>query len=167
MKWDWSSICLGLDCKEIKPVNPKGNYSLKFIGRTDAEALILWSPDAESWLIRKDPAAGKDWRQEEKGMTEDSGWDGWKASLTQWTWVWANSGRWWRTGKFGLLQSMGSQRLRHDWVTEQQQTLEAKFIFGMLWFSSWLLGNILFWIPFEQWILFHLNHLIASFQKSL
>ena len=67
-----------LDCKEIKPVNPKGNQSQVFIGRTDAEAeaLILWLPDAKSWLIWKDPDAGKDWRQEEKGMTEDEmvGW---------------------------------------------------------------------------------------------
>jgi len=67
-----------LDCKEIKPVNPKGNQSWMFIGRTnaEAEAPILWSPDAKSWLIGKDPDAGKDWRQEVKGMTEDElvGW---------------------------------------------------------------------------------------------
>jgi len=67
-----------LDYKEIKPVNPKGNQSWIFIGRTDAEAetLILWPPDAKNWLIGKDPDAGKDWRQEEKGMTEDEmvGW---------------------------------------------------------------------------------------------
>ena len=62
-----------LDCKEIKPVNPKGNQSWIFIGRTDAEAEapILWPPDAKNWLIKKDPHAGKDWRQEEKGTTED------------------------------------------------------------------------------------------------
>ena len=67
-----------LDCKGIQPVNPKGNQSLIFIGRTDveAEALVLWLPDVKSWLIRKDPDTGKDWRQEEKGMTEDEmvGW---------------------------------------------------------------------------------------------
>ena len=59
--------------RRSKPVNPKGNQSWKFTGRTDAEAeaLILWPPDANSWLIRKDPDAGKDWRQEEKGTTED------------------------------------------------------------------------------------------------
>ena len=70
-----------LDCREIKPVNPKGNQSWIFIGRSDAEAgaPILWSPDAKSRLIRKDPNAGKDWRQEEKGMTEDEmvGWHHW------------------------------------------------------------------------------------------
>ena len=62
-----------LDCKEIKPVNPKGNQSWIFIKRTDAktEAPIVWPPDAKSWLIGKDPDAGKDWRQEEKGTTED------------------------------------------------------------------------------------------------
>ena len=62
-----------LDCKEIKPVHPKGNQSWIFIGRTDAEAEtpILWPPNVKNWLIGKDPDAGKDWRQEEKGMTED------------------------------------------------------------------------------------------------
>ena len=62
-----------LDCKEIQPVHPKGNQSLIFIGRTDAEAetRILWPPDAKNWLIWKDSDAGQDWRQEEKGMTED------------------------------------------------------------------------------------------------
>ena len=62
-----------LGCKEIKLVHPKGNQSLIFIGRTDAEAEtpILWPPDVKNWLIGKDPDAGKDWRQEEKGMVED------------------------------------------------------------------------------------------------
>ena len=65
-----------LDCKEIKPVNSNGNQSWIFIGSTDAEALILWPPDVKNWLIGKDPDAGKDWRQEEKGMKEDEmvGW---------------------------------------------------------------------------------------------
>ena len=67
-----------LDCKESKPVNTKGNQSWTFIGRTDAEAEapILWSPDVKSQLIGKDPDAEKDWRQEEKGTTEDEmvGW---------------------------------------------------------------------------------------------
>ena len=60
-----------LDCKEIKPVNPKGNQSSIFIRRTDAEAPILWPPDVKNWFIWKDPDAGKDWRREEKGMTKD------------------------------------------------------------------------------------------------
>ena len=60
-----------LDCKEIKPVNPKGNQSWIFLGKTDAEAVIFWPPDAKNWLIEKDPDAGKDWGQEEKGTTDD------------------------------------------------------------------------------------------------
>ena len=65
-----------LDCKEIKPVHPKGNQSWIFIGRTDAEAPILWPPDVKNWLLGKDPDAGQDWRWEEKGTTEDEmvGW---------------------------------------------------------------------------------------------
>ena len=70
-----------LDCKEINPVHPNGNQSWIFIGRTDAEAetAILWPPDVKNWLIWKDPDAGKDWRQEEKAMTEDEmvGWHHW------------------------------------------------------------------------------------------
>ena len=67
-----------LDCKEIQPVHPKGDQSWVFVGRTDVEAEtpVLWPPDAKSWLIWKDPDAGKNWRQEEKGKTEDemAGW---------------------------------------------------------------------------------------------
>ena len=68
--WYWRRV---LDCKEIQPVHPKENQSWIFIGRTDAEAetLILWPPDAKNWLIGKNPDTGKDWRQEEKGTTED------------------------------------------------------------------------------------------------
>ena len=111
-----------LDCKEIQPVHPKGDQSWVFIGRTDVEAetTILWLPDVKSWLIWKDPDAGKDWGQEEKGTTEDE--MGWMASLTQWTWVWVNSGSWWWTRRPGVLQFMGSQRVGHDWTTELNWT---------------------------------------------
>ena len=104
-----------LDCKEIQPIHPKGNQSWIFIGRTDAEAenSTLWPPDVKNWLLGKDSDAGKDWRQEEKGTA-----DGWMASLTRWTWVWASSGSCWWTGKPGMLQSMGLQRVGHNWVTE-------------------------------------------------
>ena len=79
-----------LDCKEIQPAHPKGNQSWIFIGRTDAEAEIpnLWPPDAKNWLLRKDPDAGKDWRQEEKGVTEDEmvGWHHWlNGRESEWT----------------------------------------------------------------------------------
>ena len=65
-----------LDCKQIKPVSPKGNQPWIFIGRTDVEAEtpIFWPPDAKSWLIGKDPDAGKDWKQKEKGTAEDEKW---------------------------------------------------------------------------------------------
>ena len=112
------------DSKEIKAVNPKGNQPWIFIGKTDAEAEaeapILWPPDAKNWLTAKVPDAGEDWRKEENGMTEDE--KGWMASLTQWTWVWPSSRSWWWRGKPGVLQSMGLQRVGHDWATEMNWT---------------------------------------------
>ena len=105
-----------LDCKEIKLVKLRGNQPWIFIRRTDAEALVFWSHNAKSWLIGKVPDAGKDWGQEEKGVTEDE--IGWMASPTRWTGIWANSRRLCRTGKPGVLQSMGSQRIGHNWATE-------------------------------------------------
>ena len=118
-----------LDCKEIQPVHPKGNHSWIFIGRTDAEAetLILWPPDAKNWLIWKDSDAGKYWRQE-KGTTEDEMADG----ITDSTDMSLSKLQEFNntimlkeirkpeehTGKPGVLQSMGSQRVRPDWVTE-------------------------------------------------
>ena len=106
-------------CKEIQPVHPKGGQSWVFIGRSDVEAEtpVFWPPDAKSWLTGKDPDAGKDWGQK-KWATEDEmvGWHQW-----QWKWVWGNSRRWWRTGSPGVLQSVGSQRVRHDLLSQQQQ----------------------------------------------
>ena len=115
--WCWRRLESPLDCKEIQPVHSKGDQSWVFIGGTDAEAEtpILWPPHVKSWLIGKDCDAGRDWGQEEKGMT---GWDGWMASPTRWTWVWVNSGSWWWTGRPGVLWIMGSQRVGHDWATE-------------------------------------------------
>ena len=90
--WCWRTLESPLASKEIKPVNPRGNQSWIFNGRTDveAEAQLLWPPDAKSQLT------GKDWcwkRLREGGERGNRGWDGWMASLTQWTWVWANSRR--------------------------------------------------------------------------
>ena len=109
-----------LDCKEIQPANPKGNQSWIFTGRTDAEAetSMLWPPDEKNRLIGKDPDAGKDWRWENKGITED---DGWMA----WTWVWVSSGSWWWTGCPGVLRFMGLQRVRHDWATDLKNMRET------------------------------------------
>ena len=110
-----------LDCKEIQSVHSNGNKSWIFIERTDAEAeiQILWPPDVKSWLIWKDPDAGKDWGLEEKGTTEDEmvGWHHWLDGHG-----FVDSGSWWWTGRPGVLQSMGSQRVRHEWATELNWT---------------------------------------------
>ena len=106
-----------LDCNEIQPVHQKGNQSWKFIGRTDAEDETpeLLPSDAKNWLIWKDSDAGKDWRQEEKGTTEDEI-AGWHHGLDG-RWVWVNSRSWWWTGNPGVLQSMGLQRVGlSDWT---------------------------------------------------
>ena len=104
-----------LDCKEIQPVHPKGDQSWVFIGRTDVEAEtpILWLPDGKSWLIWKDPDAGKDWGQEEKGTTEDE--------MVWWHYLLNGHGFGWTLGVGdgqGGPQFMGLQRVGHDWVTE-------------------------------------------------
>ena len=107
------------DSKEIKRVNPKGNQPWIFFGRSDTESEtpIIWPPEVKSQLIEKDPDALKDWRQEEKRWQRMKWLD---ASLTQWTWVWVNSRRWWRIEKRVMLQSMGSQRVGHDLVMEKR-----------------------------------------------
>ena len=97
--------------RSIKEINSK--YSLERTS-AEAEAPILWPPDVNSWLTGKDPDAGEDWGREEKGTTEDA-----MASPTQWTWVWVDSGRQWRTEETGMLQSVETQRAGHSWVTEQ------------------------------------------------
>ena len=114
-----------LDSKEIKPINPKKNQHWIFFGKTvaEAEAPVFWPPDANSIrkrpkLIGKDPDSGKDWGQEEKGR----GWDGWMASPTQWIGIWANSRRWWRAGKLGVLhhgaaESDTTERLNNNYTT--------------------------------------------------
>ena len=102
---------------EIQPVHPKGNQSWIFIGRTDAEAealtLATWCKELthlkRPWCLE---------RLKARGEGDERGWDGWMTSLTQWTWVSASSGSWWWTGRPGLLQSMGFQRVRHNWATE-------------------------------------------------
>ena len=125
-----------LDCKEIQPVHPKGNQPWRFIGRTDAEAetTILWPPEAKNWLIRKDPDSGK---LKAGGEGDDRRRDGWMGSLTQWTWVWAGSRRQWRTGKSGVLQSMGSLRVGHDWVTEPEKAM-APHSSTLAWKIPWM-----------------------------
>ena len=107
-----------LDSKEIKPVNLKRNQPLMFIRRT---TLATWWEELTHW---KRPWC---WERLKAGWEGgDRGWDGWMASPTQWTWVWANSRRWWWTGKPGVLQFIGSQRVGHDLEAEQQQQQEIR-----------------------------------------
>ena len=111
-----------LGCKEIHPVNSKGDQSWVFIGRNDAKAEtpILWPPSCEElthWKILwcwEGLGAG--------GEVDNRGWDGWMASPTRWTWVWVTCRSWWWTGRPGVLRFTGSQRVRHDWVTELNWT---------------------------------------------
>ena len=111
-----------LDCKEIQPFNPKGNQPWIFIVRTDAEveAPILWPPDVKSWLTGKDPDAGKDWRQEEKGSTEDEmvAWHHWLSGHEFEQAPGDGEGQ--GSLPVYVLQCMGLQRLGHNWATEQQ-----------------------------------------------
>ena len=106
-----------LDCKEIQPINPKGNQSWIFIGRTDAEAEtpILWSLNVKNWLIEKTLILGEIEGQRRRGWqwmgSLDGITDSMDLSLNK---LW----NWWWTGKPGVLQSMGSQRVGHDWATE-------------------------------------------------
>ena len=133
-----------LNCKEIQLVCPKGDRSWVFIGRTDVEAEtpIIWPPNAKSWLIWKDPDAGKDWGQEEKGTTEDE-MVGWHHQLN-------GHGFGWTPGVGdgpGVLQVMGSQRVRYDWVTHFSLlsqwcylTISSSFTpcsFGLQSFPAW------------------------------
>ena len=106
-----------LDCKKIQPVHPKGDQSWVFTGRTDVKLKLqyfghlMWGANSlkRPWCWERFRAGGEG---------DNRGWDGWMASLTQWTWVWVYSGRWWWRGKHGMLRFMGSQRVRHDWGTE-------------------------------------------------
>ena len=106
-----------LDCKEIQPVNPKGNqpeYSLEGLMlklKLQYFGHLMWR-----LTLLKRPWCWE--RLKVGGEGENRGWDGWMASLTQWTWIWVSSRIWWWTGKPGMLQSMGWRRVKHDWVTE-------------------------------------------------
>ena len=122
------------DCKEIPPVYHKGKQSWIFTGRTDAEIPILWLPHAKSWLIWKDPDAGRDWGQEEKGTTEDE-MAGWHHQLDGYEWEW-----WW-TGRPGVLRFMGLQRVGHDWAIELNWTDMIAIHCGFN-FQSLMINNV-------------------------
>ena len=108
-----------LEIKEIKPVNPKGNQCWIFFGRPDAEAEtpVIWPPDVKNWLIGKDPEAGKDWRQVEKGIAEDER-AGWHYRLNGHDF---GHTPWYSGGQGRLTFFIGSQIIGHESGTEQQQ----------------------------------------------
>ena len=124
-----------LDYKEIQPVHPKGDQSWVFV-----EGLMLkLELQYFGHLMRRVDSLDKTWCWEGLGAGgegDDRGWDGWIALLTQWTWVWVNSGSWWWTGSPGLLLFMRWQRVRHDWATELNWNIK---LFWVLWnvFYSW------------------------------
>ena len=126
-----------LDCKEIRPVNPKGNQTWIFMGRTNAEALILWLPDAKSWLIGKDPDVGKDWAQEEKGAKEDE-MVGWQHRLNGHAFE-QTQGDGEGQGSLACCCSWGCKELdTTEWlnnINEQRPWRQFKFCttFGLLW----------------------------------
>ena len=106
-----------LNCKEIK-LNPKGNqpwiiHWKDWCWSWSSNTLATWCEELTHW---KRPWCWE--RLKVRGEGDDRGWDGWMASRTRWTWVWVNSGRWWWTGRPGVLWFMESQRVRHDWATE-------------------------------------------------
>ena len=120
-----------LDCKEIQPVHPKGDQSWVFIGGTDVEAEtpVLWPPDVKSWFIWKDPDAGKDWGQEEKGMTEDE-MVGWHHRLNGHGFGWTlgvHDGQ----GGLACCSSWG-RRVGHDWATELNHISEMDLDFHVI-----------------------------------
>ena len=136
-----------LDCKEIQPVCPKGNQSWIFTGKTDAEAEnsnteVTWYKELTHW---KRPWC---WERLKAGGDRDNrGWDGRMASPTQWTWVWVNSGSWWWTGRPGVLQFVGSQRVRHDerlnWTVGDLPSLDLRFfIFEEKWLLLLLVSRL-------------------------
>ena len=125
--WCFSTVVLEkalespLDCKEIKPVHPKINQSWIFMWKNwcwSSNTLATWR---EEVTHRKRPWCWA--RLKAGGEGDDRRWDGWMASLSQWAWAWASSGSWWWTGKPGVLQSTGSQRIGHDWAIELNKTV--------------------------------------------
>ena len=111
-----------LDCKEIQPVHSEGDQPWDFFGRSMLKLKLqyfghlMWRVDSLEKTLMLGGIGGRRRRDER-------GWDGWVASRTRWTWVWVSSGRWWWTGRPGVLWFMGLQRVGHDWVTELNWTL--------------------------------------------
>ena len=130
-----------LNCKEIQPVHPKGDQSWEdwlevhwkdWYWSWNSNTLATWWEELTHW--------GRPWcwkRLKAGGEWDNRGWDGWMASPTGWTCVWASFGSWWGTGRSSVLQSMGLQRIGHDWVTELNWT--EMFSYYQIWLmTSWL-----------------------------
>ena len=122
-----------LDSKEIQPVHPKGNQSWIFHWKDwcwswNSNTLAIWCKELTHW---KRPWCWE--RLREGGEGDGRGWDGWMALLTQWTWVQVNSGSWWWTGRPGVLQSLGSQRVRHNCVTERTDSGLKRTVTGRIY----------------------------------
>ena len=142
-----------LSCKEIQPVHLKEisprcsleGLMLKLKLQIFCEELTHWK---RLWCW-EGLAAG--------GEGEDRGWDGWMASWTRWTWVWVNSGRWWWTGRPGVLRFMGSQRVGHDWATELNwMANDIEHFYLCLWLYVYLLWrnvSLGFFCPFWIWVI--------------
>ena len=107
-----------LDSKEIQPIHPKRNQSWILLEGLKLKLQYFGHLMRRTDSLEKDPECLE--RLKAEGEGDDRGWDGWMASRTWWIWIWASSWSWWLTGKFDLLQSMGSQRVSHDWVTETE-----------------------------------------------
>ena len=102
-----------------------------------------------------------------RGEGDDRGWDGWMASPTRWTWVWVNSGSWWWTGRPGILQSLGSQRVWHDWATELNWNNKVSFLFYFFYESSmflFLLLSQIYWTMMDKWNCTYLGCTMLFFQ---
>ena len=121
--WCWRRLESPLDCKEIQPVHSKGSQSWILIGGTDAEAE---APNTLATWCEEGTHQNRPWyweRLKAGGEGDNTGRNGWMTSPAQWTSVLASSGRWWKTAKPGVLQSMGLQRVGNNWATEQQQQI--------------------------------------------
>ena len=122
-----------LDCKEIQPVHPQGNQS-----KYSLERLMLKLKRQYFGHLRRRTDSLEKNLILRKIEGHDGGWDGWMASLTQWTWVSVNSGSWWWTGRPGVLQSMGSQRVRYNWVNWTELNSKNSFWPYRLFYSALL-----------------------------